>query len=142
MPEDTWDETRIAEVRSACEAVEMAADNLLQGDGPVERQALSVVRERFAALGLSSTRAILSLLDALVSPRRERDEERERADDQAEAFADVMGALATALDGDDEYYQRPAEVVWKLRNQRDEAQEWIERLEREIDDLKDQRAMP
>lgn len=38
-----------------------------------------------------------------------------------DAFDDVMGALSQALDGDDMYNERPAEVVWRLRDQRDEA---------------------
>lgn len=38
-----------------------------------------------------------------------------------EAYESVMEALDTALDGDSMYSQDPAELVWRLRNQRDEA---------------------
>jgi hypothetical protein len=41
---------------------------------------------------------------------------------KAEAYDSVMDALRVALDGDTDYGQDPAELVWRLRNQRDEAQ--------------------
>lgn len=66
------------------------------------------------ALAVGLTRA---LSDLLAAPR----EGREADDDCNEALESVMDALAVALDGDTEYAQDPAELVWRLRDQRDEA---------------------
>lgn len=113
----TWDETRIAELRRLAERAE-------------ETRKVSVcsIREWQQATDdlhdALSPEAVLSLLDELEGVR-------ERAEDYKDAFDEVMLALAVALDDDADYNALPAELVWKLRNQRDEALQTVSDLRAE-----------
>jgi chromosome segregation ATPase len=137
MPESEWGEERIAELRRV-------AQRAIDADAACRRQEgshLTAAESNDVFRGDANCEAVLSLLDALESERAQREalanahrrrmgeikklqadleSTRGERDGFKEAFDDVMGALSAALDGDDMYGERPAEVVWKLRDQRDE----------------------
>lgn len=147
MPESEWGETRIAELRRLAQATVEATYNYIHSDSVEDLRELEEARVAYNRASPNAA-SVLSLLDALESARRastawemaleivrdERDAMQRRAkaaeadwrqaeqerDGFKEAFDDVMGALSAALDGDEMYGERPAELVWRLRDQRDE----------------------